>query len=133
MSDPATPTSVELIVPSPLPRSLTIKPPKDLSLVLSVCGEALKMYGQQKVSAVTILVVLQHILTAINKLTKLSVEDKKELALESIQWLIDNQKDLSDDEKSTLDLLAVTVFPQAIDLLAEETALCMSLSCFGKK
>ena len=62
MSDPVSssqPSDVVLIVPpAPLNRSLTVKPPKNISLVLSVCGEALKTYGDQQVSAVKILVLL---------------------------------------------------------------------------
>lgn len=131
MSDPASASSVELIVPSPVSRSPTIKPPKNLSLVLSVCGEALKLFGNQKLSPLTILIVLQHIIIVIEKLVKISGEEKKELAIESIQWLISQQKELSDEEKTTLDLLAVSVFPQAIDLLAAKLPKSC-LDCFGK-
>jgi hypothetical protein len=135
MSDPVSssqPSDVVLIVPpAPLNRSLTVKPPKNISLVLSVCGEALKTYGDQQVSAVKILVLLQHILIAVNKLTKLSEEDQKQLALDSIHWLIDHQKNLSDEEKNMLDLLSDTVFPQAIDILSTSESGCFS--CFSKK
>jgi hypothetical protein len=132
MSDPVgASTSVELIVPSPVSRSPTLKPPKNLSLVLSVCGEALKMYGDQKLSPISILVVLQHIIIVIEKLVKISGEEKKELAIESIHWLISQQKELTDEERTTLDLLAIAVFPQAIDLLAAKLPKSC-LDCFSK-
>lgn len=119
-----TPVAVEstttdvLVVPAPINRSNTIKPPQNLSLVLTVCGKALKTYGDQQISSAKILILLQHIVIAVNKLTKLSSDDQKQLALESIHWLIDHQKGLSDEEKNALDLMSEMVFPQAIELLS---------------
>ena len=111
----------ELIVPPPLIRIETKKTqPKNLALVLSICGKALDTFGSDKhITSVTILILLQHIIMAINTLTKLNVEEKKDLALVCIQWLIDHQKDLTEDEKNILDLLALNAFPQVVDLLAE--------------
>ena len=121
----------ELVVPPPpLSRSITVKPPKDLALVLSVCGEALKVYGQTNVSAVNILIVVKHIISAVNTVAKDHVlANKKVLVSDCVHWLIDNQKNLSDDEKNTLDLLADTVLPQSIEMM-EEIVSCFS--CFAK-
>lgn len=138
MSDPVSssqPSDVVLVVPSaPLNRSLTVKQPKNISLVLSICGQALKTYGDQQVSSVKILILLQHILVAVNKITKLSEEDQKQLALDSIYWLIDNQKNLSDEEKNMLFLLSDTVFPQAIEVLyTAKSGFFSCFSCFSNK
>ena len=115
--------SVELVVPAKQ------ETPANLSLVLSVCGQALKTFGATSITPLNVLLVLQHIILAIKKLTKLSEEEKKQLALDSISWLINNQTNLTDDEKKSLDLLAITIFPQAIDLLSEQKDAI--LSCFG--
>jgi hypothetical protein len=126
---------IELIVPPPLSRAESKKKqPEHLALVLSICGQALKTFGGDKpITSITILILLQHIVMAINKLTKLNVEEKKELAMVCIQWLIDNQKGLTDEEKDTLDLLAITAFPQVVDLLSEGSSSLVSCfkSCFN--
>ena len=125
------PVEIDLVVPTPLTRAQTkTGQPKNLSLILSICGKALKMFGDKKINAVTILILLQHIIRAVEKITSLSTEERKELALASIQWLIDNQKDLTDEEKDTLDVLAETVFPQAVDLLSSGES---CFSCFKKQ
>lgn len=124
--------STELVVPPPLTRTITITQPKNLGLILSICGEALKTYGNQDITSTNILLLLQHIVAAVNKITNLSVEEKKQIALDAIHWLIDNQKGISDEEKTTLDLLSTTIFPQAVEMLSESKA-CLSFACFSKK
>jgi hypothetical protein len=135
MSDAAIEIQVAdaLVVPAPLSRAQTKKaPPKNLSLILSVCGKALKTFGDNRpINAVTILILLQNIIMAVAKIKSLSSEEQKELALSSIQWIIDQQKQLSDEEKDTLDILAETIFPQAIELLSP-TESCL-FSCFSCK
>jgi hypothetical protein len=119
-----------LVVPSiPLQRQISIKAPKNLSLILSICGKALKTYGDQEISTSKILILLHHILLAVSKLTQLDQEEQKQLALDSIHWLINNQNGLSDDEKQTLGLLSETVFPQAIELLSVAKTNCFSCLC----
>jgi len=119
--------SVELVVPS------TQSVPTNLSMVLTICGKALKTFGSDTVSAVNVLIVLQHIIVAVSKLTGLSPDEKKQLALDSIHWLINNQTNLSIEEKQTLDLLAITIFPQAIDMLSGDKCSGGCFSCFTKK
>ncbi len=120
-----------LVVPAPLSRAQTKKvQPKNLAVILSVCGKALKTFGDDRpINAVTILILLQHIIMAVNKVKSLSTLERKELALSAIQWIIDQQKNLSDEEKDTLDLLAETIFPQAIELLSPTE--CFLFSCFS--
>ncbi len=120
-----------LVVPAPLSRAQTKKvQPKNLAVILSVCGKALKTFGDERpINAVTILILLQHIITAVNKVKSLSTLERKELALSAIQWIIEQQKHLSDEEKDTLDLLAETIFPQAVELLSP--AECFLFSCFS--
>jgi len=114
----------ELIVPPPLSRMQTKKTPDNLALILSVCGDALHSCENQKVNASTVLLLLQKLIISVNKLTKLSKEDEKKLVLDSIEWIINNQKDLSDEDKQTLDILSETVFPQAFDLLSTSPSSC---------
>ena len=119
-----------VVPPPPLNRTMTVKPPKDLALVLSVCGQALKLYGQTSVSTVNILIVLKHIISAVNIVAKdLVLADKKQLVDECAHWLIDSQKHMSDDDKNALDLLADTVLPQSLDMM-QEIQSCFS--CFHK-
>jgi hypothetical protein len=118
--------SNSLVVPPPLHRQQTIQQ-KNLSMILSVNGEALQKFGDKQLSAGTILVLLGHIITAAQKLFKLKGDDLKQVALDSIHWLIDHSKYLSDEEKSTLDLLSETVFPQAFDMLTSVSG----CSCFA--
>ncbi len=120
-----------LVVPAPLSRAQTKKvQPKNLAVILSVCGKALKTFGDDRpINAVTILILLQHIIMAVNKVKSLSTLERKDLALSAIQWIIEQQKNLSDEEKDTLDLLAETIFPQAIELLSPTE--CFLFSCFS--
>ncbi len=119
-------TESSLIVPAPpLSRSQTITTPKNLSLILTVCGKALKLYGENSINPGTILIVLSHIIICVKKIANLNEEEQKQLALDAIQWLINNQKGLTDEEKQTLDLLAETVFPQAVELLKPTTCSCI--------
>lgn len=123
-------TSTILVVPSnALQRQKTVTQPKNISLILSICGQALKKYGDQEICSMKILILLQHILNAVIKLTKLSEDEQKQLALDSIHWLINNQKGLSDEEKNTLSLLSETVFPQALELLSVAKTGCFSCLC----
>ena len=122
----------ELVVPSPLTRAITIQPPKNLAAILSICGEALTTYGDNAITSSQILILLQHIITAVNKLNGISVDEKKQLSLDAVHWLIDNQKGLSDKEKNTLDVLSDTVFPQAVDLLSETKSCLPLFSCVKK-
>ena len=123
-------TSNILVVPTdPLPRSATIKQPTNLGLILSICGEALKHFGDQPINGVKILILIQHVIIAVKKLTKLNEEDQKKLVMDAVHWLIENQKGLTDEEKNTLDILSETVFIQAIEILSNDT----NCFCFSKK
>ena len=123
--------NIELVVPPATPQS---QPPQNLALVLSICGKALKTFGSNSISTVNVLIVLQHIIMAVSKISSLSDEDKKQLVLDSIHWLINNQTNLSVEEKQTLDLLAITIFPQAVELLsAEKDTILRCFSCCTKK
>lgn len=120
-----------LVVPTnSLIRSATIQQPKNLSLILSICGEALKYFGDQPINSVKILILIKHTIIAVKKLTKLNEEEQKKLVMDSIHWLIDNQKGLTDEEKNTLDILSETVFTQTIELLSLNETSCF---CFSKK
>jgi hypothetical protein len=119
--------SDSLVVQGPLRTGTIMSPPKNLSLILSVCGEALKTYGDKKISVSTILILLQHIILSVKKLTKLNEEEKKQLVLDSIHWLIEHQQHLSVEDKQTLELLSDSIFPQVITLLTENNK---SSCCF---
>jgi len=125
--------SADLVVPPPLTRTITLKTPKNLSMILSICGEALKTYGDKEITSTNILILIQHIVTAANKIASVSVEEKKQIALESVHWLINHQKDLSDEEKATMDILSTTIFPQAVDMLTEYKVCVPSFACFSKQ
>lgn len=123
----------ELVVPlPPLTRSQTKKPdPMNLHMVFSICGKSLKEFGNAKLSASTILLLLQKIIKVAKDITKLKGDDLKQISLESIHWLIENQKSLSDSEKDLLDVLSENAFSQTFDMIVELESGCFSF-CFGK-
>ena len=123
----------ELVVPlPPLTRSQTKKPdPVNLPMVLSICGQALQQFGNGMLSASTIFLLLQKIIKVAKDITKLKGDDLKKIALDSIHWLIEHQKSLSDSEKDLLDVLSENAFSQAFDMIVQLESGCLSF-CFGK-
>ncbi len=109
----------ELIVPPPLSRMQTKKNPENISQILTVCGNALKHFGNQPISAGNVLHLVNITMRSVFKIKKLDDDERKKLVLDSIQWMIENQKGLTDEEKAILDMMAETVFHQVVDLLSE--------------
>lgn len=124
----------ELVVPPPpLSRAQTKKVnPMHLHMILSICGHALKSFGELVISASNILLLLQKIITAAKALSNLNGDDLKQICLDSIHWLIEHQTNLSDDDKNSLDVLSENAFSQAFDLIMDMEAGCLSC-CFGGK
>jgi hypothetical protein len=118
----------ELIVPPPLSRMQTKKNPENISQILTVCGNALKHFGNQPICAGNVLHLVNITMKSVFKIKKLDDDERKKLVLDSIQWMIENQKGLTDEEKAILDMMAETVFHQVVDLLSESKG----CACFSK-
>ena len=128
--------SNELVVPlPPLSRSQTRKAePENMHTILSICGHALKNFGQAVISASTILLVLQKVIQAAQAISKLNGDDLKQICMDSVHWLIEHVTNVSDSEKDTLDILSEKAFSQTFDMIvAVEKIEEGCLACFCKK
>lgn len=93
-----------------------------LANVLTVCGKAL-----QKGSAVdnkNIIVIMHSVMESIESLTKtekafhsLTGSQKKQLCIDCLHWLVNNQIDMSDEEKVILNVMVNQIAPTAIDVI----------------
>ena len=126
----------ELVVPPPpLSRSQTKKAePQNMHMILSICGHALKNFGESIISASTILLVLQKVIQAAQNISKLDGDDLKQICMDAVHWLIEHVTNLSDSEKDTLDVLSEKAFSQTFDMIvAVEKIEQGCLACFCKK
>ena len=109
--------SEELVVPVPERTPTIIKPPVPLSIILSVCAEALAS-TEEKISSLNVLHFVKKITISVESL-KLPVPESKELVLSSIEWLISNQV-VAPEEKAKLEVLCPLIVPQAVDLFGKQ-------------
>jgi len=126
----------ELVVPlPPLSRAQTKKVElQNMHMILSICGQALKNFGNAIISASTILLVLQKVIEAAQAISKLNGDDLKQICMDSIHWLIEHITNLSDAEKDTLDVLSDKAFSQTFDMIvAVEKVEQGCMACFSKK
>jgi hypothetical protein len=92
-----------------------------LATILTVCGKALQK--DIHIKSDNLIVILHSIMEAIEslKLVKtlpaLSSEQKKQLCIDCLKWLVNHQADLSDNEKAALLILVESIAPNAIDII----------------
>jgi hypothetical protein len=92
-----------------------------LATILTVCGKALQK--DIHITSDNLIVILHSIMEAIEslKLVKtlpaLSSEQKKQLCIDCLKWLVNHQADLSDNEKAALLILVESIAPNAIDII----------------
>jgi len=97
--------------------------------------------GSIKLNTNNIIQSLHSIMEAVETLDKsLKGSDKKTLAIEAINWIVDHQNELSSEDKQVLKAIVNQVAPQTIDviikvsnglsqLVSESTSKCC-LKCF---
>lgn len=74
--------------------------------------------GKIKLNRNNIIETLHTVMQAVETVDKtLRGSDKKTLALETLNFIVDNQYELSEEEKFVLKTLIVQVAPQAIDII----------------
>lgn len=92
-----------------------------LATILTVCGKALQK--DVHIKSDNLIVILHSIMEAIEslKLVKtlpaLSSEQKKQLCIDCLKWLVNHQEDLSSNEKAALLILVESIAPNAIDII----------------
>lgn len=74
--------------------------------------------GNIKINKNNIIETLHTIMQAVETVDKtLRGSDKKTIALDALNFIVDNQSELSDEEKFILKTIIVQVAPQAIDII----------------
>jgi hypothetical protein len=92
-----------------------------LATILTVCGKALQK--DVHIKSDNLIVILHSIMEAIEslKLVKtlpaLTSEQKKQLCIDCLKWLVNHQSDLSENEKAALLILVESIAPNAIDII----------------
>lgn len=92
-----------------------------LATILTVCGKALQK--DVHIKSDNLIVILHSIMEAIEslKLVKtlpaLSSQQKKQLCIDCLKWLVNHQEDLSSNEKAALLILVESIAPNAIDII----------------
>jgi hypothetical protein len=92
-----------------------------LATILTVCGKALQK--DIHITSDNLIVILHSIMEAIEslKLVKtlpaLRSEQKKQLCIDCLKWLVHHQSDLSETEKASLLILVESIAPNAIDII----------------
>ena len=85
--------------------------------ILLVCGQALKQLGDQPFSKSNIITTVHTIMEVVEVVQLNGKVDKKQLALDCVHWLINQQANLSDADKSYLLTIVDLALPSTIDML----------------
>ena len=109
----------------PVIRSMSIKTDTVVSdeyksstaAILLVCGQALKQLGDQPFSKSNIITTVHTIMEVVEVVQLNGKVDKKQLALDCVHWLINQQANLSDADKSYLLTIVDLALPSTIDML----------------
>jgi hypothetical protein len=81
-------------------------------------SKVLDSVGKIKINKNNIIETLHTVMQAVETLNEvLTGSDKKSLALESLNFIVDSQPDLTDEDKFILKTLVSQVAPQAIDII----------------
>ena len=92
-----------------------------LSTILTVCGKALQK--DVNITSDNLIIILHSIMESIEslKLVKtlpaLTGPQKKQLCIDCLKWIINNQNDIDKSEKAALLLLVESIAPNAIDIM----------------
>lgn len=92
-----------------------------LSTILTICGRSL--LKDTPVSQNNIILIAHNVMESIESLKTLHImqnikgEQKKQLAIDCLHWMVNNHDELSSDQKMLINILIDTVVPNTIDTL----------------
>jgi len=92
-----------------------------LSTILTICGRSL--LKDTPVSQNNIILIAHNVMESIESLKTLHImqnikgEQKKQLAIDCLHWMVNNNDELSSDKKVLINILIDTVVPNTIDTL----------------
>jgi len=92
-----------------------------LSTILTICGRSL--LKDTPVSQNNIILIAHNVMESIESLKTLHImqnikgEQKKQLAIDCLHWMVNNNDELSSDKKMLINILIDTVVPNTIDTL----------------
>lgn len=92
-----------------------------LSTILTICGRSL--LKDTPVSQNNIILIAHNVMESIESLKTLHImqnikgEQKKQLAVDCLHWMVNNNDELSSDTKVLINILIDTVVPNTIDTL----------------
>jgi len=98
------------------------KPVSSLSMILTICGKALQ--DDIEVSHENIMVIIHSVMESIEMLqrvralARLSSEAKRQLCMDCVKWIVNNQPDMDEKEREVLLVVVDKIAPNAIDLIA---------------
>lgn len=111
--------SIELVVPPPLNRSSSLVPMDDykspVPLILTICGGALTTLNSTPISESNIITVVHVLMQAVEALKE--KVDKKTLVLECLNWLVNQQANLSVPDRTFLLQCVDKLAPPAIEVI----------------
>jgi hypothetical protein len=117
----SSPDSVELVVPPPLNRSTSVIPMDDykspVPLILTVCGNTLSALEAKPITKDNIMQVLHVIMQCIQAVKDLQKCSKKVLALDCLHWMVNQQANLTVEERTFLLQVVDAIAPPAIDII----------------
>ena len=98
------------------------KPVSSLSMILTICGKALQ--DDTEVCHENIMVIVHSVMESIEMLqrvralARLSSEAKRQLCVDCVKWIVNNQPDMDEKEREALLVFVDKIAPNAIDLIA---------------
>jgi len=91
-----------------------------ISTVISICSQAYSSLGNQQIGKTTIIPLIHCIMEAVETFQEIKGmpgNKKKQLALDCLQWLINNRCPLPELEKQELLFFINQIAPPAIDVI----------------
>lgn len=94
---------------------------KNISTILKICGKALEKHTT--ISRENVILIVHSVMESIETLKKLKAigdlkgEEKKQLCIDCLHWIIDHQENLDIEERAALHILIDSVAPTAIDVI----------------
>lgn len=91
-----------------------------ISTIVSVCARAYSSLGNQQIGKATIIPLIHSIMEAVEtfqEIKGMQGSQKKQLALDCLQWLINNRCSLPELEKQELLFFINQIAPPAIDVI----------------
>ena len=92
-----------------------------LSTILKICGKALEKHTT--IHRENIILIVHSVMESIETLKNLKAigdlkgEEKKQLCVDCLHWIIDHQDNLQIEERAALHLLVDSIAPMAIDVI----------------